>query len=148
GEWDIPLQALERAAGPAEAGKLMFRQGSDALMVTKIRHSRGNLLVMTKPAGLRDPVQSGRISFAGRPDVRQAFLSRTTAPGGAHAADACPSPQYPYVQGSRRRTSAASTPPLSIVGGEGAFGYQLGFTPVSSTRMNLDGALCFGNGSI
>ena len=61
--------------GQLKVGKVMLLQGSDALLVTKITHSHGQLLVATKPADLTDVISSGRITFSGAPNFAQAVAS-------------------------------------------------------------------------
>jgi hypothetical protein len=141
---------FKHAAGPLaqlKPGKVMFLEGSDAVIVKKLSHKHGKLLVSTKPAGLPDLVKSGKISFSGKPDAHQMFVSKLVAPGTTTMARDFVRPGYPYVGRAPFVAHAAGTPPFTIAGSEGQFGWSVGFTPVSFTRLNVDGTLCFGAGS-
>jgi hypothetical protein len=142
---------FRHAAGPLaqlKPGKIMFLEGSDVLRVTKVTRKHGKLLVSTKPAGVPDLLTAGKVSFSGTPDAHQAFLSKLVEPGTTKMARDFVRPGYPYVGRPPYVARAAGTPPLTISGSEGEFGYSLGFTPVSGSRLNFDGTLCFGDGSI
>ena len=100
-----------------KAGKVMLLQGSDALIITRIAHSHGKLLVHTKPAALTDVISKGQISFSGAPNFHHAVLSkiveppapkpRLTSPRRAIRMSAArqvrPGPRLPRPRHSRRR---------------------------------------------
>lgn len=94
---------FRRAAGAlarVKAGKVMLLQGSDALLVTGVAHSRGALLIHTKPAQLTDVISSGHITFSGAPNFRNAVLSKVVVPAISTKASAdFARPAYPYVGG-------------------------------------------------
>lgn len=136
------------AAGPLgrlRPGKVMFLQGSDALLVTRVTHSHGRLLVSTKPASLPQLIKSGKLTISGAPNFHQAFLGPTIAPksGPAGAFD---TPGYPYVGLAAFAHSASAT--FSVQGTAGAFGYSLAFTPSGPSRLDVSGSVCFGYGGI
>lgn len=145
---------FKRAAGALaklRAGKVMLLQGSDAAVVTKVRRSGGRLLVTTKPAKITDVVQSGRLVSSGPPDFKKAFLAPTAAAtASAAGATEFERPGFPYVGRPEPvlRARAADGTSFSAQGSAGPFGYSLTFTPVSNTRMNIAGVLCFQWGSI
>jgi hypothetical protein len=134
-----------------KGGKVMLLKGSDALLVTGISHGKGKLLLVhTKPAGLTDVLSSGHITFTGTPDFRKAFLHQIVAPRGAHASPRFLPPSYPYVgtPAMHSAASGAAPPSFSAQGSSGLFGYSLTFTPVTSTRLDVSGTLCFVSGSV
>ena len=127
------------ALAQLKPGKVMFLQGSDALVVTRVSHSHGQLLVSTKPASLPQLISKGKLTFSGAPNFNQAFVGPTISSSPATAFDR---PGYPYIAGAHR---AGNT--LSVQGTVGAFGYSLAFTP-NGSRLDVDGKLCFGWGAI
>lgn len=145
---------FRRAAGAlarVKAGKVMLLQGSDALLVTGVAHSRGALLIHTKPAQLTDVISSGHITFSGAPNFRNAVLSKVVVPAISTKASAdFARPAYPYVGGppGARVGVAAAGPAFSAQGSSGPFGYSLTFTPSSPTRLDVSGTLCFISGSV
>jgi hypothetical protein len=71
---------FKRAAGALarlKPGKVMFLKGSDALLVSKIRHSGHQLLVSTKPASLPQLIKAGKIKFSGKPNFDHVFAAPT-----------------------------------------------------------------------
>jgi hypothetical protein len=106
---------FKRAAGPLAAlkpGKVMLLQGSDAVVVTSIGHSHGQLLVHTKAASLAQLIKSGKIAFSGAPNFRNAFVAPTITAPGFKAASDIKRPSYPYVgapPGSRVARTASVT---------------------------------------
>jgi hypothetical protein len=138
---------FRRAAGALarlKPGKVMFLQGSDALLVTRVARSHGRLLISTKPASLPQLIKSGKLTFSGAPNFRNAFVGPTIQSSAPKAAfDA---PTYPYVGGPPLARSASST--LSVQGSAGAFGYSLAFTPNGTGRLDVEGTICFQWGSI
>lgn len=140
---------FRRAAGALaqlKVGKVMLLQGSDALLVTRLSHSRGNLLVSTRPAQLTDVISKGKITFSGKPDAHKAILNRIVTAPGTHPATDFMAPMYPYV-GSERAFAAAG-PALSAQGSSGLFGYSFTFTPSSPSRLDVSGTFCFISGSV
>jgi hypothetical protein len=125
-------------------GKVMFLQGSDALVVTRVSHSHGRLLVSTKPASLPQLIKSGKLTFSGAPNFAKAFIGPTIQGSAPKAAFDAPS--YPYVDGTPRARKASGT--LSVRGSAGAFGYSLAFTPNGAGRLDVVGTVCFQWGSI
>lgn len=144
---------FKRAVGPLarlRPGNVMLLQGADALLVTKVKHSHGQLLVSTRAASVSDVISQGHVTFSGTPDMRSAVLQKLVVPaGGAHAADFAP-PRYPYVGGAPDAglAHAAAAPTLSAQGSSGLFGYSLSFTPASQSRLDVSGTLCFVSGSV
>jgi hypothetical protein len=144
---------FKRAAGALaklKSGKVMLLQGSDAVLVKSVSHSRGKLLVHTKPAQLTEVISSGKISFAGAPDFRKAILSKVAVPASTASSAAFAAPAYPYVGGAPapNRASAAAGPSFAAQGSSGLFGYSLTFTPSSPTRLDVSGTICFISGSV
>ena len=140
---------FRRAAGALSrlrVGKVMLLQGSDALLVTKLAHSGGKLLISTKPAQLTDVISKGKITFSGKPDAHKAILNRIVTAPGTHSATDFMAPMYPYV-GSERAFAAAG-PALSAQGSSGLFGYSFTFTPSSPSRLDVSGTFCFISGSV
>ena len=138
---------FRRAAGALarlKPGKVMLLQGSDALLVTRVTHSHGRLLVATKPASLPQLIKSGKLTFSGAPNFRNAFIGPTIQTSSAKAA--FDTPGYPYVGGPPLARKASST--LSVQGSAGAFGYSLAFTPNGAGRLDVKGTVCFQYGSI
>ena len=127
------------ALAKLKPGKVMFLQGSDALVVTRVSHSHGQLLIATKPASLPQLISKGTLKLSGAPNFNQAFVGPTLSSSPGKAFDR---PGYPYVAAAHR---AAST--LSVQGSAGAFGYSLAFTP-NGSRLDVDGKICFQWGSI
>ncbi len=144
---------FKHAAGPLaklKAGKVMLLQGSDALLVTKVTRSHGQLLIATKPADLTDVISSGQIKFSGVPNFAQAVASQIVVPASsAKAAEDFAKPAYPYVGSSPDPLDAtlADAPSLGAQGTYGPFGYSLTFTPAGS-RLNIDGTICFATTSV
>jgi hypothetical protein len=139
---------FRRAAGALarlKPGKVMFLQGSDALLVTRVAHSHGRLLVSTKPASLPQLIKTGKLTLSGAPNFHQAFVGPTIAPksGPAGAYDA---PGYPYIGMAPPARAASAT--FSVQGTSGAFGYSLAFTPSGASRLDVSGSVCFGYGGI
>ena len=128
-----------------KARKVMLLQGSDALIITRIAHSHGNLLVHTKPAALTDVISKGQISFSGAPNFHHAVLSKIVAPPSAKASADFAAPSYPYVGSppSLTRAFAAAAPAFSAQGATSTFGYSLTFTPTTPTRLDISGTLCY-----
>jgi len=133
------------ALAQLKAGNVMLLQGSDALLVAKITHSHGQLLIETKPANLTDVISSGQIRFSGVPNFAQAVASPiVVAASSAKAANDFARPAYPYVGSPPDPLDAivADAPSLGAQGHSGPFGYSLSFTPAGS-RLNIDGTICF-----
>jgi hypothetical protein len=140
---------FKRAAGALAkltAGKVMLLKGTDAVIVTKVSRSKGNLLVATKAATLPDVVKSADIDFKGPVNFQKAFLVRTAATSNGHAAQQFVAPGYPYV--GRPPAMTAAGPTLSIQGSQGPMGFSLGFTPASQSRIDIAGTLCFQRGAV
>jgi hypothetical protein len=130
-------------------GKIMLLQGSDAVRVKSISHKKGRLFVATKPAEITEVISSGKISFSGAPDFRQAFLSKITPASATASSASFSAPSYPYVGSPATfRARSAAGPSLSAQGSEGPFGYSLTFTPSTATRLDISGTLCFISGSV
>jgi hypothetical protein len=139
---------FKHAAGPLaklKRGKVMLLQGSDALLVTTIGHSRGKLLVSTKPAAITDVISKGHIAFSGVPNFHNAVLSKIVEPVSAKASADFARPGYPYVGRplGPARAFGAAAPSLSAQGSTSTFGYSLTFTPTTATRLDISGTLCF-----
>jgi hypothetical protein len=146
---------FKRASGALaklKTGKVMLLQGSDALLVTKVKHSHGALLISTKPANLTDVISSGKISFSGAPNFDQAVAQKivatsSTAPD--RAANDFVKPSYPYVGTEPDPSDArlADAGAISVQGTVDPFGYSLTFTPAGD-KINVDGVLCFATTSV
>ena len=123
----------------------MLLQGSDALIITRIAHSRGKLLVHTKPAALTDVISKGQISFSGAPNFHHAVLSKIVEPPSTKASADFAAPSYPYVGSppTATRASAAAARAFSAQGATSTFGYSLTFTPTTATRLDISGTLCY-----
>lgn len=135
-----------------KVGRVMLLQGADALLVTKLKHSHGDLLVSTKPANLTDVISSGKISFAGTPNFDQAVgqpIVSTSSTASDKAANDFTRPGYPYVGSMPDSTDAqiADAPSISASGHFGMYGYSLSFTP-GGNRIDVDGTLCFATTSV
>jgi hypothetical protein len=131
-------------------GKVMLLQGADAVVVTKVKRQHGALLVTTKAAKVTDVLSRGHVKFSGTPDMRSAVLQKLVVPASGKRAGDFSSPAYPYV-GAPPATAlakAAAAPTLSAQGSAGLFGYSLGFTPASPSRLDISGTLCFISGSV
>jgi hypothetical protein len=132
-------------------GKVMLLQGSDALMVTKLARKHGRLLVSTKPADLTQVISSGRVTFSGPPNFKNAVLQKIVVPKPtAKASSDFVTPTYPYVGSppAARGARSAGAGSLSVQGSSGVFGYSLTFTPASAGRLDVTGTICLGTGSI
>lgn len=144
---------FKHAAGPlakVKRGKVMLLQGSDALLVTKVSHSHGKLLIATSPAKLTDLISKGHITFSGAPNFKNAVIQTIATGSTAKATSDFATPGYPYV-GALPGTGlaqAAAGPALSAQGSAGPFGYSLTFTPASATHLDVSGTLCFLSGSV
>jgi hypothetical protein len=137
---------FRHAKGPLarlRKGSIMLLQGSDAVAVTAIAHSHGKLMVKTRAAALTEVVSSGNVSFSGSPNFREAFVTKASTEPGSAAAAAFTPPGYPYVDDARRAGGK-----FVAQGSSGVFGYSLTFTPVSNTRLEVEGTLCFISGSV
>jgi hypothetical protein len=129
-------------------GKIMLLKGSDAVLVTKVRHSHGKLLVYTKAASLPQLIKAGKITFSGAPNFRDAFVSPEIT--SSRFAGDLEAPRYPYVGSPPgERTAGAAGFTFSVQGSSSSlpFGYSLSFTP-SANRLDVSGTLCFQWGSI
>jgi hypothetical protein len=141
------FRAAAGAIAKLKAGKVMLLQGSDARLVSSVAHGKGTVvLVHTKPAVMTDVISSGHITFAGSPDFRRAFLSKIVPAPKSAAPPRFAKPAYPYV--ARSAAPDAGPPSFSASGSSGPFGYSLTFTPVSSSRLDVSGTLCFVSGSV
>jgi hypothetical protein len=132
-------------------GRVMLLKGKDVAKVTKVRRSRGRLLVTAQPAELTDVIRSGHIRFHGKPNFRRAFLARSVPfPKRGRAARRFEAPGYPYLgsPSPRMAVTAADPPSFSIQGSAGHVGYSLKFTPASPRRLDISGVICFQLGSI
>lgn len=141
---------FRRAAGPLarlKPGKVMFLKGSDALLVTRIRHSGHLLLVSTKPASLPQLIRAGKIRFSGRPNFDHVFAAPIVVPPGKAGAPAFVRPAYPYVGMPPARSAKAPSITISVQGSSGPFGYSLSFTP-DVNKLEVSGVICFQWGSI
>jgi hypothetical protein len=146
---------FKHASGPLaklKPGKVMLLQGADALLVTKVSKSHGDLLVSTKPANLTDVISSGKIAFSGTPNFDQAVGQKIVAtPSSAsdHAQNDFARPSYPYVGSQPDPSDAhiADAPSISASGTFPPYGYSLTFTP-DADRINVDGVLCFATTSV
>lgn len=141
---------FKQAAGPLaklKAGKVMFLEGSDALVVTKISHSGSQLLVSTKPATLTQLISAGKINFSGEPNFDHAFAEPIVVGASAADAGAFKAPAYPYVGMAPRPSGKAPQFSISVQGSAGPFGYSLTFTP-DVNKLDVSGVICFQWGSI
>ena len=142
---------FRHASGPLASlkkGSVMLLQGSDAMDVTSISHSGGQLLVHTNPASLPQLVKTGTITFSGTPDFHSAFVGPTVTSPSSKSANVLERPGYPYVGGApQARARAAGGFAFSVQGSAGLFGYSLTFTP-SASRLDVAGVICFQWGSI
>jgi len=141
---------FRRAAGPLarlRPGKVMFLKGSDALLVTRIRHSGHQLLVSTKPASLPQLIKAGKIKFSGKPNFDRAFAAPIVVPPGKAAAAAFMRPAYPYLGMAAPRSAKTRSITISVQGSSGPFGYSLSFTP-DVNKLEVSGVICFQWGSI
>ncbi len=167
---------FKHAAGPlaqVRPGKVMFLQGADALMVTKVSHKGGKLLVSTKPATLTQFISKGRVQASGTPNFHDAIIAPLVQPpssagaaGDSRAANDFLKPTYPYVgrpsTGLREATIAgigsdfgkSLTNQITLNGsiplgpaGIGA-GYSITLSPGTGSKLNVSGNLCFGAGGI
>ncbi len=139
------------AIGKLKAGKVMLLQGADARLVSSVSHGKGTVvLVHTKPAVMTDVISSGHITFAGSPDFTKAFLGQIVPTPKSAAPHRFRKPAYPYVARAATSSGAPSAgpPSFSASGSSGPFGYSLTFTPVSSSRLDVSGTLCFVSGSV
>jgi len=129
-----------------KAGKVMLLEGSDALLVTGVTRSGGDLLVETSPAKLTDVISSGHIAFSGTPNFKNAFLSPVVVPPVATTSQVIrdfKAPGYPYVGTPPAQRETQKAVGFSAQGTSGLFGYSLTFTPSSATRLEVSGTLCF-----
>jgi hypothetical protein len=148
---------FKRAAGALSKlgkGSVMLLQGADALLVKKIEHQHGQLLVHTAFATLPQVVRSGHVTSSGSPNFTKAFPANpgaeargAAASGRAPADDEFVAPGYPYVD-APPRARLASGPSFTVQGANGKYGYILTFSPASPSRMNFSGTLCFERGSV
>jgi hypothetical protein len=146
---------FKHASGPLaklKKGKVMLLQGADALLVTGISHSGGDLLVTTKPAGLTDVISSGKISFSGTPNFNQAVgqkIVATSSTARDRVASDFVRPSYPYVGRPPDSSGAtvAGAPSISAQGTVAPYGYSLTFTP-DADKISIDGVLCFATTSV
>jgi hypothetical protein len=134
-----------------KTGRVLLLQGSDAVLVTKISHSHGQLLVSTKAAQLPQLIKSGKLTFSGPPNFRGAFVAPTITSSKFKAAADFRRPSYPYVgppPATRARTAAGVTFSVQGSSASAPFGYSLSFTPSGSTKLDVAGVICFQWGTI
>lgn len=141
---------FKRAAGPLarlKRGKVMFLKGSDALVVTRIKHSGHHLLVYTKAASLPQLIKAGKVTFSGKPNFDHAFVAPIVVSSGAGDAGRFRPPAYPYAGLAPWRSARTASLTFSVQGSKGPFGYSLSFTP-DVNRLDVSGVICFQWGSI
>ena len=131
---------LGGALAKLEPGNVMLLQGSDVMDVTKIAKVKGKFVVTTRPASLPEVIKSGRIKVASAVNFRKAFITKLNSPMKARAASTFARPSYPYVDSAAR---AAEGSEFTVSGGEGAWKYQIKFTPASASRVEVSGTLCY-----
>jgi hypothetical protein len=137
-----------RALRSLRKGKVMLLQGSDVRYVTKVAHKGRLLVVTTQPATLPQVIGSGKLTVKTRVDFRKAFLVRLAPNTRARAArdgTVFVKPSYPYVGSAPGAHIAADQPPrFSIGGSSGRWSYAFTLLPVSSSRVNVKGTICYG----
>jgi hypothetical protein len=134
-------------------GKVMVLVGADARVVTKIRHSHGRLLVVTKPATLPDLIKSGHIGFSGPLNMQKSFEIQTGAFRSAHTATDFVRPSYPFVDAPASGRTAGAASAATFGGGGsfgpgGIFGFSLTFSHPTPSRMKIDGTVCLQVGPV
>jgi hypothetical protein len=146
---------FKHAAGALKrlrAGKVMVLVGADARIVTKIRHSHGQLLVITRAANLPDVIKSGHIGFSGPLNLQKSFEIQTGTFHPAHAATDFVRPAFPYVGGASGRDASAAS--AATFGGAGSFGpggifgFSMNFSHPSASRIQINGTICLQAGSV
>jgi hypothetical protein len=156
-----PSFKFKRAAGPLKrvrVGRVMLLQGSGAGTVTKVMHTKGRLIVLTRDAPLTSIIKSGNITYSGQPDVSQAFVAPISQPTGTAASAAVSArpaefvrPGFPYVTDKLARQaggtfsiqgSAAANGPKSLLG------YSLTGEKTGPGELHLTGTICLGYGAI
>jgi hypothetical protein len=141
-----------RALRNLRKGKVMLLQGSDVRYVTKVAHKGRLLVVTTQPATLPQVIGSGKLTAKARVDFRKSFLVRlqpNTRAGAAPDGTVFVKPSYPYVGSAPGAHLAADQSlKLGIGGSSGLWSYSFSLTPVSASRVNVQGAICYGTTGI
>ncbi|MGP8205844.1 MAG: hypothetical protein ACLQVK_07250 [Acidimicrobiales bacterium] len=124
-------------------GKVVLIEGEDAIVVTSVKRSGGQLIVGAAPASIGDVIESGQLKVTGAPDMAQA-VGVTDGTAGLTPALAPALGSAAVPSGARQRPEAVLTtfPSYSYSGKTSSFSYSLTFAGAPN-GIHVTGTICY-----